>query len=116
MLPENPVEVGNTPREGKRRSSSAHANHVEVSQELSHNEPEAANRGAPLTGAPAGPANPGSPLPAPSRADAALAMAHGLTDHTDRLTGIGQMPLEDRAAALGAIHEELASVLHEAEG
>ncbi len=83
---------------------------------MSHNEPEAANRGAPLTGAPAGPANPGPPLPAPPRADAALAMAHGLTDHTDRLTRVDQMPLEDRAAVLCAIHEELASVLHEAEG
>ena len=56
------------------------------------------------------------PVPAPPRADAALTTAQGLNDHTDELTEIAQMPLEERAAALAAIHEDLASVLHKAEG
>ncbi|WP_167148928.1 hypothetical protein [Actinomyces sp. ZJ308] len=59
---------------------------------------------------------PRPPVPAPPRADAALTAADGLTDHADELTEIERMPLEERAAALSTIHEELASVLHEAEG
>ena len=59
---------------------------------------------------------PRPPVPAPPRADAALTAAQGLHDHTDELAQIAQMPLEERAAALAAIHEDLASVLHEAEG
>ena len=55
-------------------------------------------------------------VPAPARTEAALAVAHDLTDHTDELTEIGQIPLEGRATVLTAIHEELASVLHKAEG
>ena len=54
--------------------------------------------------------------PAPPRADVALTAAQGLHDHTDELAQIAQMPLEERAAALAAIHEDLASVLHKAEG
>ena len=42
--------------------------------------------------------------------------AQDLHDHTDELAQIAQMPLEERAAALAAIHEDLASVLHKAEG
>ena len=61
-------------------------------------------------------AGPKAPVPAPPRADAALTAAHGLTDHSDELAQIAQMPLEERAAALAAIHENLASVLHKAEG
>ncbi len=53
---------------------------------------------------------------APPRADVALTAAQGLHDHTDQLAQIAQMPLEERAAALAAIHEDLASVLHKAEG
>ena len=49
-------------------------------------------------------------------ADVALTAAQGLHDHTDELAQIAQMPLEERAAALAAIHEDLASVLHKAEG
>jgi hypothetical protein avisC_07692 len=45
-----------------------------------------------------------------------LTAAQGLHDHTDELAQIAQMPLEERAAALAAIHEDLASVLHKAEG
>ena len=56
------------------------------------------------------------PVPAPPRADVALTAAQGLTDHTDELAQIAQMPLEERAAALADIHEDLASVLHKAEG
>ena len=56
------------------------------------------------------------PVPAPPRADGALTAAQGLHDHTDELAQITQMPLEERAAALAAIHEDLASVLHKAEG
>ena len=58
---------------------------------------------------------PRPPVPAPPRADAALTAAQGLHDHTDELAQIAQMPLEERAAALAAIHEDLASVLHKAE-
>ena len=60
-------------------------------------------------GAPAAPAVPEVPAGVP-----------GLTalpdDHADELAQIAQMPLEERAAALAAIHEDLASVLHKAEG
>ena len=59
---------------------------------------------------------PRPPVPAPPRADVALTAAQGLNDHADELTEIAQMPLEERAAALSAIHEALASVLHKAEG
>ena len=59
---------------------------------------------------------PRPPVPAPPRADAVLTASRGLTDYADELAEIEQMPLEERAAALSAIHEELASVLHEAEG
>ena len=59
---------------------------------------------------------PRPPVPAPPRADVALTAAQGLHDHTDELAQIAQMPLEERAAALAAIHEDLASVLHKAEG
>ena len=45
-----------------------------------------------------------------------LTAAHGLTDHSDELAQIGTIPLEERAGALAAIHEELVSVLHAAEG
>ena len=51
--------------------------------------------------------------PAPG---SALTAAHGLTDHSDELAQIGTIPLEERAGALAAIHEELVSVLHAAEG
>jgi len=50
------------------------------------------------------------------RSHVALPAARGLHDHTDELAQITQMPLEERAAALAAIHEDLASVLHKAEG
>ena len=56
------------------------------------------------------------PVPAPPRTDVTLTAAQGLTDRTDELAEIAEMPLEERAAALSAIHEDLASVLHKAEG
>ena len=59
---------------------------------------------------------PKAPVPAPPRADAALTAVRGLTDHSDELAQIGTSPLEERAGALAAIHEELVSVLHAAEG
>ena len=59
---------------------------------------------------------PPPPVPAPPRADVALTAAQGLHDHADELAQIAQMPLEERAAALAAIHEDLAAVLHKAEG
>ena len=59
---------------------------------------------------------PKAPVPAPPRADAALTAVRGLTDHSDELAQIGTIPLEERAGALAAIHEELVSVLHAAEG
>ena len=58
---------------------------------------------------------PRPPVPAPPRADAVLTASRGLTDNADELAEIEQMPLEERAAALSAIHEDLASVLHKAE-
>jgi len=45
-----------------------------------------------------------------------MSASHHLTDHADELAEIGRMPLEERAAALSAIHEELTAVLHKAEG
>ncbi|OLO70402.1 hypothetical protein BKH20_05945 [Actinomyces oris] len=59
---------------------------------------------------------PRPPVPSPPRADVALTAAQGLHDHADELAQIAQMPLEERAAALAAIHEDLAAVLHKAEG
>lgn len=59
---------------------------------------------------------PRPPVPAPPPADVALTAAQGLLDHTDEIAQIAQMPLEERAAALAAIHEDLAAVLHKAEG
>lgn len=83
---------------------------------MSRNEPEAAGQQAPPSRAPERPEAPRPPVPAPPRADAALSASHHLTDHADELTEIERMPLEERAAALSAIHEELTAVLHEAEG
>ena len=84
---------------------------------MSRNEPETSVRQetVPTPGS-ARTAAPKAPVPAPPRADAALTAAHGLTDHSDELAQIGTIPLEERAGALAAIHEELVSVLHEAEG
>jgi len=84
---------------------------------MSPNEPETEVRdeASEMVG-PASPAAPKPPVPAPPRADAVLTASRGLTDYADELAEIEQMPLEERAAALSAIHEELASVLHEAEG
>ena len=59
---------------------------------------------------------PRPPVPSPPRADVALTAAQGLHDHADELAQIGTIPLEERAGALSAIHEELVSVLHAAEG
>lgn len=56
---------------------------------------------------------PRPPVPAPSIAG--TASTQGLTDHSDELIEIGLMPLEERAAALSSLYEELTSVLHEAE-
>ena len=84
---------------------------------MSRNEPQTCvpQETAPAPGS-ARTAGPKAPVPAPPRADAALTAAHGLHDHTDELAQIAQMPLEERAAALTAIHEDLAAVLHKAEG
>ena len=53
------------------------------------------------------------PVPAPP-----LAVCGGarLADTADRLRRAGDAPLEERAAALAAIHETLVSELREAEG
>lgn len=83
---------------------------------MSRNEPETgAREKKPSTTDPTRPSAPKPPVPAPPRPDAALA-AHGLTDHADELTDIARMPLEERVTALSAIHEELTSILREAEG
>ena len=77
---------------------------------MSRNEPETSVRQetVPTPGS-ARTAAPKAPVPAPPRADVALTAAHGLTDHSAELAQIGTI-------ALAAIHEELVSVLHEAEG
>ncbi len=84
---------------------------------MSRNEPQTCipQETAPASGS-ARTAGPKAPVPTPPRADAALTAAHGLTDHSDELAQIGTIPLEERAGALAAIHEELVSVLHAAEG
>ena len=84
---------------------------------MSRNEPQTCvpQETAPAPGS-ARTAGPKAPVPAPPRADAALTAVRGLTDHSDELAQIGTIPLEERAGALAAIHEELVSVLHEAEG
>ncbi|WP_235954479.1 hypothetical protein [Actinomyces faecalis] len=42
--------------------------------------------------------------------------ARNLTDCTERLEQIGTLPLPERSAGLAALHEELTSLLREAEG
>ena len=56
------------------------------------------------------------PVPAPPPAGAAGVRAGRLADTADRLRRAGDAPLEQRAAALAAIHETLVSELREAEG
>lgn len=51
------------------------------------------------------------PVPAPPRAPARRA----LTDHTGALAAIGDLALDERAAALADIHEDLSAALREAE-
>lgn len=53
------------------------------------------------------------PVPAPPRADAPARRA--LTDHTRALAAIGDLALDERAAALADIHEDLSAALREAE-
>ena len=55
------------------------------------------------------------PVPIPPPADAADAHAGRLTDIADRLKEAGDAPMEERVAALEAIHETLASELRRAE-
>lgn len=51
------------------------------------------------------------PAPAPPRAPARRA----LTDHAGDLAAIGDLALDERAAALADIHEDLSAALREAE-
>lgn len=56
------------------------------------------------------------PVPTPSPAGSADAHTGGrLTDIADRLQEAGDAPMEERVAALEAIHETLASELRRAE-
>ena len=59
-----------------------------------------------------------APVPAPSRTDRVDAVetrVERLPDLTDRLQEADDAPLEERAAALAAIHETLSSELRDAE-
>ena len=51
------------------------------------------------------------PVPAPPRAPA----RGSLTDHAGDLAAIGDLALDERAAALADIHEDLSAALREAE-
>ena len=53
------------------------------------------------------------PVPAPLRVDAPACRA--LTNHTGTLAAIGDLALDERAAALADIHEDLSAALREAE-
>ena len=55
------------------------------------------------------------PVPVPPPAGAPDAHAGRLTDIADRLQEAGDAPMEERVAALEAIHETLASELRRAE-
>lgn len=52
------------------------------------------------------------PVPAPPRPRPAR---RALTDHTGVLAAIGDLALDERAAALADIHEDLSAALREAE-
>lgn len=58
---------------------------------------------------------PASPRPGPPRAQADLARAQALTDHTAALEQIQELALEERAAALEGIREQLAAALRQAQ-
>lgn len=68
---------------------------------------------------PAEPAAAPRPVPAPPRSAAAQATAARLEQAGKRLTqqlaAIGEMPLEERAAGLASVHEDLTAVLRGAE-
>ena len=53
------------------------------------------------------------PVPAPPRTDSSTRRA--LTDHAGDLAAIGDLALDERAAALADIHEDLSAALREAE-
>lgn len=59
--------------------------------------------------------DPGETRPVPASPPAGV-RADRLADTADRLRRAGDAPLEERAAALAAIHETLVSELREAEG
>ena len=53
------------------------------------------------------------PVPAPPRTDSSTRRA--LTDHAGARAAIGDLALDERAAALADIHEDLSAALREAE-
>ncbi|MDK8236845.1 MAG: hypothetical protein E7A72_08440 [Actinomyces urogenitalis] len=55
-------------------------------------------------------------MPGPPPGAAGSVQARDLPDYAGRLEEIGALPLEERSAGLAAVHEELASLLREAEG
>ncbi|WP_218957619.1 hypothetical protein [Actinomyces faecalis] len=59
---------------------------------------------------------PTRPVPAPPREVMLNEQVRNLTDCTERLEQIGTLPLPERSAGLAALHEELTSLLREAEG
>ncbi|ETJ04087.1 MAG: hypothetical protein Q605_AUC00748G0003 [Actinomyces urogenitalis DORA_12] len=59
---------------------------------------------------------PPRPVPGPPPGAAGSVQARDLPDYAGRLEEIGALPLEERSAGLAAVHEELASLLREAEG
>ena len=63
-----------------------------------------------------GPAAGGTrPVPAPPRAQAVAERAAHLPDHAVRLEDLDTLPLEERAAVLTGVHDDLTSVLRDAE-
>lgn len=58
---------------------------------------------------------PAPPRPGPARAQAATAPDQALVDHTAALEHIQALPLQERAAALRAVHDDLAAALRHAQ-
>lgn len=60
-------------------------------------------------------ARPAPPAPRPAPAPPRTGAPARLTDHAGALAAIGDLALDERAAALADIHEDLSAALREAE-
>lgn len=83
-----------------------------MSEQPAHGPVPTAPAPGPVPGAPAGGTR---PVPAPPRAQAAAERAAHLPDHAARLADLDGLPLEERAAVLTGVHDDLASLLRDAE-